>query len=697
MQRSAVRFWAILAIGTMLATASTVSAPQASQALSGSGFDPGYIISDQRFFDKGSMTENQIQDFLTSKVTNCAGGYTCLKDYRVSTYTRAAVEPGHCSEYTGGANELASRILYKAAQACGINPQTLLVLLQKETGLITDTSPTDGTYRKAMGYGCPDTSDCDSAFYGLYNQIYRAAWQFRQYTNHPARQYRIGNVAVGYHPNAACGATTVNIQNQATANLYNYTPYQPNAAALGNLNGTGDSCSSYGNRNFWVYFTNWFGSTTGPVNPIGNVEFVSASPGKFRITGWALDPDSSASLDVHVYVGAAGQAFTANLERSDVGATYPALGSKHGFDVTVPANAVGANNVCVYALNKGPGVNVLLGCYSVASMSGPPIGALDNASVVTGGIRVSGWAIDPDSADPATVHLYVDNIGKAVVASTARSDIAGVFPQYGAAHGFDETLAAAPGSHSVCAYGINVGIGTTTVLGCKTVVVPGAQPVMTEQGRAPIGNLESTSPSADGISVSGWALDPDTASSTSVHVYVDSVGVAFAANKERADIAAAFPGYGSAHGYTEKVSATPGSHRVCVYGINTGPGGHTVLGCNDVVVPGGSPTVTEQGRVPIGNLESVSAGPGGIVVSGWALDPDTTSSVSVHVYVDSSGVALNADRPRADVAAAYSAYGEAHGFTSPIAAAPGTHQVCAYGINTGPGGPSLLGCKSITI
>jgi uncharacterized protein with LGFP repeats len=36
---------------------------------------------------------------------------------------------------------------------------------------------------------------------------------------------------------------------------------RPNAASLAAGRGTGDSCSSYGNRNFWGYFTDWFGST----------------------------------------------------------------------------------------------------------------------------------------------------------------------------------------------------------------------------------------------------------------------------------------------------------------------------------------------------------------------------------------------------------------------------------------------------
>ncbi len=67
---------------------------------------------------------------------------------------------------------------------------------------------------------------------------------------------------VRYHPNESCGSAPVYIENQATANLYYYTPYQPNAAALRAGAGEGDSCSAYGNRNFFRYFTDWFGSTT---------------------------------------------------------------------------------------------------------------------------------------------------------------------------------------------------------------------------------------------------------------------------------------------------------------------------------------------------------------------------------------------------------------------------------------------------
>jgi hypothetical protein len=73
--------------------------------------------------------------------------------------------------------------------------------------------------------------------------------------------YILGNNYIQYNPSSSCGGSTVNIQNRATQALYNYTPYQPNQGALNAGWGTA-SCGSYGNRNFYLYFVKWFGSTT---------------------------------------------------------------------------------------------------------------------------------------------------------------------------------------------------------------------------------------------------------------------------------------------------------------------------------------------------------------------------------------------------------------------------------------------------
>ena len=225
-------------------------------------------MSDAIFFDSSTLSEAQIQSFLESKVSSCRAGYTCLKDYYVQTRSIAA-DP-MCGAYSGGGMERASRVIYKVAQACGINPQVIIVMLQKEQGLITSTAPSSWAYQAAMGQGCPDTAACDTAYYGLFNQVYGGARQMKRYANPPGTSnyftwYAPGNTwNVQYHPNTGCGRSPVYIENQATANLYYYTPYQPNAAALRAGYGEGDGCSSYGNRNFFNYFTDWFGSTQVP-------------------------------------------------------------------------------------------------------------------------------------------------------------------------------------------------------------------------------------------------------------------------------------------------------------------------------------------------------------------------------------------------------------------------------------------------
>jgi len=240
-------------------------------AVAGSQFAAGRIIDDVVFFSTNTMSVGDIQNFMNSKVPTCdtwhvssdpanQPPYTCLKDYRQDTPSRAE-ETGLCKDYTGG-NKSSAQILYDVGQACGVNPQVLLVLLQKEQSLVTDTWPWNTQYQSATGYGCPDTAPCDAEYYGYFNQVYMAARQYRKYANTPSLfNYRMGRTNnILYNPDSGCGSSSVYIQNQASAGLYNYTPYQPNAAALNNLYGSGDSCSAYGNRNFWRMFNDWFGA-----------------------------------------------------------------------------------------------------------------------------------------------------------------------------------------------------------------------------------------------------------------------------------------------------------------------------------------------------------------------------------------------------------------------------------------------------
>ena len=241
-------------------------------ALSGKNFDPGLIISDSVFFDFGTMTAEDIQRFLDSQVPVCGSGPTgmpCLKNYKTDTPEKIA-EVGKCQYMPAQKNISAAQIIYNISRACGINPRVLLVTLQKEQGLVQARIPSPYMYRAAMGYGCPDSDPaiCGKVWVGLFNQLYKAAGQFQWYGDpngsftylRPGRQ-----VSISYHPSAArnCGKQTFTLRNQATANLYYYTPFVPNKAALTNLRGTGDNCSSYGNRNFWRFYWDWFGSPIG--------------------------------------------------------------------------------------------------------------------------------------------------------------------------------------------------------------------------------------------------------------------------------------------------------------------------------------------------------------------------------------------------------------------------------------------------
>lgn len=223
-------------------------------------WDPGYIIDDSVFYNSNSMTASDVQAFLDSKVTTCASGYTCLKSYAQATADITADR--YCDGYRASSRQTAAQIIDAVARSCGISQQVLLVLLEKEQSLVTSRAPGAWAYTAALGQSCPDTAPCDPRYSGFFYQVYYGARQFEVYRQSPdSFGYRAGRTNnILYNPNAGCGTKSVYITNQATAALYIYTPYTPNAAALANLYGSGDSCSAYGNRNFWRLFTDWFGN-----------------------------------------------------------------------------------------------------------------------------------------------------------------------------------------------------------------------------------------------------------------------------------------------------------------------------------------------------------------------------------------------------------------------------------------------------
>jgi hypothetical protein len=321
MRRAAFLVGALL---VTLGTFATWQSPKAS-ALSGANWQAGNIISDPVFTDSNSMTVQQIQAFITNQV-NASGGcdtagtkpatdwgrsdlthaqfatqvkgwagppYVCLNQYNEvpKTTPSAGVPDNSYNHYDASSKTLqpvpgsvsAAQLIYNAAQQYQISPKILLIKIQTESAgpLTQDTWPLQSQYTYAMGSHCPDSgpggsAQCDSTYAGFSIQVASAAQLLRYYLDNmqqPWWTYKVPYATNSILWNVApsgCGAGNVYINSKATAALYTYTPYQPNSAALANLSdsssgGLGNGCSAYGNRNFWWWYSHWFGSPTSPV------------------------------------------------------------------------------------------------------------------------------------------------------------------------------------------------------------------------------------------------------------------------------------------------------------------------------------------------------------------------------------------------------------------------------------------------
>lgn len=285
----AILMAAVLSISLSL----TIGRPLA--AVDATNFKAGLIISDSVFTNQKAMAVSQIQSFLNGKVPTCDtngeqlseyGGPDLNNDGKVQRWEWGKANYNQttftCLKNYQQNDKSAAQIIYDTAKEYAINPQVLIVLLQKEQALVTDTWPLKIQYRSATGYGCPDTADCSSEYYGFTNQVDWAAKMFRAIMNDSPTwytPYELGVNSIPWHPNTGdCGYSSVTIQNRATKALYNYTPYRPNSAALNAGYGAGNSCSSYGNRNFFLYFSDWFG------NPLDIVYESMEAPRYMRLT-----------------------------------------------------------------------------------------------------------------------------------------------------------------------------------------------------------------------------------------------------------------------------------------------------------------------------------------------------------------------------------------------------------------------------
>ncbi len=233
-------------------------------------FDPNTLIADSVFSDTETFGGAAgVQKFLESKnsvLANTSPEFLVkLKEPQSVTVKSGLNDPQPSLPRLRSAAEL----IWDAAKQSGINPQVLLVTLQKEQGLITarQNDPPERLQRAldfSMGFGCPDSTGCGPLFSGFYFQLFGnfdaannrylgAARSLMAWFNVPegrgpninGKTTRVGevielqNTLGGF--DGVMERQTVMLQNRATAALYRYTPHVFN-----------------GNYNFQKYFTSWF-------------------------------------------------------------------------------------------------------------------------------------------------------------------------------------------------------------------------------------------------------------------------------------------------------------------------------------------------------------------------------------------------------------------------------------------------------
>lgn len=233
-------------------------------------FNPSKLIDDKVFSDTQTFGGAAgIQKFLESKnsiLANTTPSFLAkLKEPQMSILKEGLEDP----QPKLGKLRTAAELIWDAAQSSGLNPQVILVTLNKEQSLITghQTSSPDQVQRAldhAMGFGCPDSGGCDSAFVGFYFQLFgnldaeanrylgSAKSLMRSFTTPGGRGPAVNGVPAKVGDSITLGNTlggydgvqsqqTVVLSNAATAALYRYTPHVFN-----------------GNYNFWRFFNTWF-------------------------------------------------------------------------------------------------------------------------------------------------------------------------------------------------------------------------------------------------------------------------------------------------------------------------------------------------------------------------------------------------------------------------------------------------------
>ncbi|MFA6197616.1 MAG: hypothetical protein WC734_00470 [Patescibacteria group bacterium] len=214
-------------------------------------FRPGYLISDDDLMNANTMSSARIQKFLETK-----GSALATMKFDTLTGKKSAAD-----------------VIYDAGKYWGISPKYLLVRMQVEQSLVTDSNPTQKQIDYATGFACPDSSGCNPAYKGFFNQVNWAAKSLRG-------DYYLGGIAKngttisGWGPmitKQTLDGISVTPMNAATAVLYTYTPW------VGKWGGGRQDVG--GSSLVWKKYEEWFATAY----PDGTLLQVKGNPAVYLI------------------------------------------------------------------------------------------------------------------------------------------------------------------------------------------------------------------------------------------------------------------------------------------------------------------------------------------------------------------------------------------------------------------------------
>jgi hypothetical protein len=242
-----------------------------------------------------------------------------------------------------------------------------------------------------------------------------------------------------------------------------------------------------------------------------------------------------------------------------------------------------------------------------ANPPGPhdPFGKVRRVSAVPGGVKFTGWAIDPDElATNIEIGVLVDGRSWATLAPTSIPN-ATVTSTYGAGAtpGFSITGMVDADPHIVCLVARNVDAGLDTVLKC--VPTPLGTSLTSSQlaARSPQGAIEKSGARPRSVHIAGWATDPDfIRRKATVVLYLD--GSPAATVNTSAYLGTRPAGAGPRSAFDIRVPASPGMHIGCIWLVNIGLGSNSFVGCRAADTRGRAGTGTIE--VPKLNTEVVT-------------------------------------------------------------------------------------------